>query len=375
MTPRAAVAATFLGHAAIVGTWAARVPAIKHNLDLSDTQLGLALFGMALGTVAGSRLGGALISRFGSRRAVLAGMPAMGAVLVLAALAGGLYTLVVALAAFGVMLAIVDVAMNTEAVVVEQAYGRPLMSGLHGMWSVGLLLGSAAGAAAAGLGIRPVVHFAAVSVIVAAATVPLFLRLPARAAVAVREGRPRGGWSVGLVVLGLISFCSFFAEGAVIDWAAVYVHDRGGSSAALGAVALASFSLSMAVSRLCGDRLAMRFGPVRLARSFSVLAAAGLALALLLPGAPAGVVGFGLVGIGLGPIVPTAVSAAGNAGLGDPETVVSRIFMISYVGSIIGPALIGFVAGQTGLRGALVIPLTLIACIALASGRLSSAAA
>lgn len=375
MTPRAAVAATFLGHAAIVGTWAARVPAIKHNLDLSDTQLGLALFGMALGTVGGSRVGGALISRFGSRRAVLAGMPAMGAVLVLAALAGGLYTLVVALAAFGVTLAIVDVAMNTEAVVVEQAYGRPLMSGLHGMWSVGLLLGSAVGAAAAGLGIRPVVHFAAVSVIVAAATVPLFLRLSARAPVAVREGRAWGGWSVGLVVLGLISFCSFFAEGAVIDWAAVYVHDRGGSSAALGAVALASFSLSMAASRLVGDRLAMRFGPVSLARSFSVLAAAGLALALLLPGAPAGVVGFGLVGIGLGPIVPTAVSAAGNAGLGDPETVVSRIFMISYVGSIIGPALIGFVAGQTGLRGALVIPLTLIVCIALASGRLSSAAA
>jgi MFS family permease len=371
---RTAVAATFLGHAAIVGTWASRVPAIKHSLGITDTQLGLALFGMALGTVAGSRIGGALARRLGPRLCVIAGVPVMGASLVLAPLAGNLAELTAALVAFGAILAVVDVSMNTEAVVVEQAYGRPLMSGLHGMWSVGLLLGSAAGAAAAGLDIRPVVQFALAAAVVAGATLPLLRGLPSRPPVAIREGRRRGGWSVALVVLGLISFCSFFAEGAVIDWAAVYVHDRGAASAAMAAVALASFSLSMAVSRLAGDRLAMRLGPVRLTRSFSMLAAAGFALALLVPGAPAGIVGFGLVGIGLAPIVPTAVSAAGNSNLGDPETVVSRIFMISYFGSIIGPALIGFVAGHTALRGALLIPMALVAFIIVASSRLSAAA-
>jgi predicted MFS family arabinose efflux permease len=298
----------------------------------------------------------------------------MAAVLVLAAVVNSLAGLVVVLAVFGGMLAVVDVAMNTEAVVVERAFERPLMSGLHGMWSVGLLAGSAAGAGAAGLGLTPTVHFAGMAAIVIAATVPLLRQLPAREAVAVREGRTKGAWSLGLVILGMISFCSFFAEGAVIDWAAVYVHDRGGASAAVAAVALASFSLSMAAARLVGDRLAVRLGPVLLARSFSLVAAAGLALALLFPGAAAGVIGFGLVGVGLGPIVPTAVSAAGNTSLGDPETVVARIFMISYVGSIIGPALIGLAAGQTSLRSALLIPLSLIVCIALASGRLSGAA-
>jgi fucose permease len=176
-----------------------------------------------------------------------------------------------------------------------------------------------------------------------------------------------------VVVFGLIAFCSYVAEGAAIDWSAVYVHERGGAGAAAAAGAFAGFSLAMAASRLVGDGLAGRFGPVRLARASCVVAIAGLALALLVPGAVTGVIGFALVGAGLAPIVPTAVSAAGDPRLGDPETVISRMLTIAYVGSIIGPALIGFVAGHVGLRGALVIPIGLIACVALASGRLAGA--
>ena len=120
--------------------------------------------------------------------------------------------------------------------------------------------------------------------------------------------------------------------------------------------------------------MALRVGPVRLARVGSIVSAAGLALALLVPVPAVGLVGFALLGIGLGPVVPTAISAAGGAGLGTTEGVVSRVFTLGYAGSVVGPAVIGFVAGQVGLRAALFIPVLLVLAIALTAGRLSSAA-
>jgi len=370
---RVGVAVAFLGHAVIFGTWASRIPAVKHALGLSDAQLGLAFFGAAAGTLIGSRLGGALTSRVRAWRVVQAGLPVLAAGLVVAALAGDQATLTAALVALGVTAAVVDVAMNSEAVVVERARGKPLMSGFHGFWSVGLMVGAVAGIGAAALDLRPAVHFALAGVIVAAGSAPFLARLPHRS-VPNRTANAAGGWSPKLVVLGLIAFCAFFAEGAAADWSAVYLRDRADAGAAVAAAAFASFSLAMATSRLAGNRLAAGFGPVRLARAASVMAGLGLALALLVPTSAAGLLGFALLGAGIAPIVPTVISAAGGARLGTPEVVVSRVFAVGYVGGIIGPALIGFTAGQIGLRAALAIPVCLIGLIAIASGRLATAA-
>lgn len=370
---RVGVAVAFLGHAVIFGTWASRVPAVKHALGLSDAQLGLAFFGMAAGTLIGSRMGGALASRVGAWRVVQAGLPVLAAALVLVAVAGDQATLTAALVALGTTAAVVDVAMNSEAVVVERARRQPLMSGFHGFWSVGLMVGAVAGIGAAALGLRPVMHFALAAALVAAGSAPFLARLPHRSAPS-RTADAAGGWSPKLVVLGLIGFCSFFAEGAAADWSAVYLRDRADAGAAAAAAAFASFSLAMAASRLAGDRLAAGVGPVRLARAASITAGLGLALVLLVPTSAAGLLGFALLGAGIAPIVPTVISAAAGARLGTPEAVVSRVFAVGYVGGIIGPAVIGFTAGQIGLRAALVIPVCLIGLIAIASGRLATAA-
>lgn len=371
---RVGVSVAFLGHAVVFGSWAARVPAVKHGLSLTDAQLGLALFGMAAGTLAGSRLGGGLASRFGAWRVVRTGLPLLAVTLVLAAAAGDQATLTAALVALGVLAAVVDVSMNSEAVVVERAHGSPLMSGFHGYWSVGLMVGGVAGIGAAALDLRPLVHFALVAVVVAAGSAPFLARLPHRSAPIRTADTDTGGWSLALVVLGLICFCSFFAEGAAADWSAVYLRDRLDAHAAVAAAAFASFSLAMAGSRLAGDRLAAGFGPVRLARASSLTAGLGLGLALAVPHPAAGVVGFALMGAGIAPIVPTVVSAAGGVHTGTPEAMVSRVFALGYAGGIVGPAVIGFTAGVTGLRGALIIPVCLIGLIALASGRLRTAA-
>jgi hypothetical protein len=367
------VGAAFGLHAALYGTWAGRVPAIKHALGLSDAALGAALFGMAAGTLLGSWWGGGLARRFGPARVVRTAMPGMAAALVASAFAGDLAVLAATLFCFGTLGAIVDVAMNTSAVGVERSLERPLMSGFHGAWSVGLLLGAVGASAAAAVGAGPRAHFAVVAALVALAGVTLLAGLPAPAAPPPSATHARAPWSAELVILGAIAFCSFFAEGAAADWSAVYMHDRAGAGPAVAAAAFAGFSVAIAGSRLAGDRLAAVVGPAALARRAAITAAAGLGLALAVPVPGAGIAGFALMGAGLAPIVPLVVSAAGAAAHG-VETAVSRVFLLAYSGSIAGPAAIGFAAGHVALRAALLIPLGLIVCIVLGARRVEPAA-
>jgi len=298
------VVAAFLSHSAITGSWGARVPTIKQDVGLTDAQLGLALAAMAAGTLIGGRLGGLVSSTFGGRAVVRIGIPAYAIALVVAAAAGSLATLIAALLAFGIVAAVVDVAMNTEAVVVERLRGRPLISGFHGVWSVGLMLGALGGVVAAGADVEPVRQFAVVAVIVAAAYATALAGLPHPGSDARDAHADKARWSLGLVLLGLIAFSSFVAEGAAADWAAVYLHEHAGSGTAVAAAGFAGFSLAMAGSRFLGDWLAVRFGPVRLVRTACVMAATGMALALLVQEPPAGIVGFAL-------LLPHAWSAEG----------------------------------------------------------------
>jgi hypothetical protein len=246
------------------------------------------------------------------------------------------------------------------------------MSGFHGAWSVGLLLGALGASAAAAADVDPNRHFTAVAIVVGGAALTILAALPHPASPA-RAARLRGTpWSAELVVLGTIAFCSFFAEGAAADWSAVYLHDRAGAGPALAAAAFAGFSVAMAASRLTGDRIVTAVGPVVLARRAGLTAAAGLGLLLAVPVPGAGIAGFALMGAGLAPIVPLVLSAAGAASHGVEEAL-SRVLLIAYTGSIAGPAAIGFAAGRVELRAALLIPLALILCIVLAAGRIQPA--
>ena len=371
---RAGVSAAFIGHAVVSGSWAARVPAIKSSLGLSDTQLGLALLGIAIGTLAGGRLGGVIAGRVGARQTVRVGVPLFGLTLFLAALAPNLATLAAVLVVFGVLASVVDVAMNIEAVVVERDQDRPLMSGFHGLWSVGLLVGALIGAAAAAAGIGPALQFGIMAIAVAAATAGLLARLPDRAGDEPDDRAPAAGWSLAIVLFGLILFSSFFAEGVASNWSAVYLHDRVASGAAVAAIGFAGFSLGMTLSRLFGDRVIAVFGPVRVVLTSTLMAAGGLTAAVVFPVPIVGVIGFTLLGLGLGPVVPTAVSAAGRAGLGTDESVVSRVFTLGYFGGVSGPAVIGLIAGRIGLRAALIIPICLVLYIASSARRLAPGA-
>src|ERR687889_465866 len=173
--PYVAVAASFLIHSTVSGTWAPRLPAIKESLDLSDGELGTALVGLAIGLVVGTRLAGAPVDRFGSRPIMRAGFPLLAATLLLPGLAESGVTLFAALLVLGVASGALDVAMNAQGIEVERRLGRPILSGLHGLWSVGLGLGAAGAALAAAVGADPLEHFAVVAGALAVASV-VFLR-------------------------------------------------------------------------------------------------------------------------------------------------------------------------------------------------------
>jgi len=372
MSPRRSTSAVFLVHAAIAGTLAPRIPAIKANLRLGDGELGVALTAFAAGLFLGTRVAAWLVERLGSRRVVEAGLPLFAVCLAGPALAGGLATLTIAFVPLGIAAGLVDVAMNGQAVEVERALGRPIMGSFHGFWSAGLLASSGvtAGIAAAGVSVRTNLLIAAVLLALLALVAPRGL-LPGRGTVPTRPVR-RGPLALTVVALGVIGFCSFLGEGAAADWSGVYLHEEAGSSAGLAAFAFTAFAVGMVLARFCADRLSARFGPVAVVRVGGLIAGIGLVLGLMVAEVPTVLVAFTLLGLGLAPIVPVVFSAAGNVGSG--ARALGWVVTMSYVGVVLGPAAIGAVAHGIGLRLGLVIPAVLALVAAALAGFTRTAA-
>lgn len=372
MSPRRSTSAVFLVHAAIAGTLAPRIPAIKDDLGLGDGQLGVALTGFAAGLFLGTRLAAWLVDRFGSRVIVAVGLPLFAVCLAGPGLAGGLATLTLALVPLGIASGLVDVAINEQAVRVERAAGRPIMSTFHGFWSVGVLASSgiASGLAAGGVSVRANMVGAAAALTVLGLLAPRGLlrgigTAPGGAA-------RRGPIALIVVALGVIGFCAFLGEGAAADWSGVYLHEDAGSSAGLAAFAFTAFAIGMVLGRFCGDWLSARFGPVTVVRAGGVLASLALTVGIAIVEVPVVLIAFALLGLGFAPIVPIVFSAAGNVGGG--AQALGWVVTMSYVGVVLGPAVIGVVAHGVGLRWGLVLPAALALVAAALAGFTRTAA-
>src|SRR5829696_6045674 len=363
-SPRVAVSAAFLIHSTVSGTWAPRLPAIKESLELSDGELGTALVGLAIGLLVGTRLAGAPVDRFGSRPVMRAGFPLLAATLVLPGVADRLATLFLALFVLGLASGALDVAMNAQGIEVERHLSRPILSGLHGLWSIGLGIGAGLAALAAAIDADPLKHFSVVAAVLKVASL-VFLRgllaahRPALGEPA--EERVTARWTPALVLLGVIAFCSFVGEGSASDWSAVYMTQELDASEALGAVA---FAVTMAIARFTVDPLRAKLGGVVLVRGGSLIAAVGLGLALLVHEPAAAIAGFALLGLGLAPVVPIAFSAAGDLDARATGRLVGRVATLGYVGSVAGPIMIGWLAEATSLRSSLGLVVLLALVIA-----------
>src|SRR3954470_4535967 len=300
---RAATALIFFLTGAVFAAWSTRLPAIKEHLGLSDGALAVAILGLEAGAVAGLPLGGAIVARAGSRTALRASFAVYPLGLVAVSLATGVATLAAALAAMALANSVVDVAMNAQGVELERRAGRPLLSGLHAGHSLGLAAGGLAGALAAAAGVAVKAHFAATAALGIAAGLAATTRLAAErpAAGERRFAWPRGrlallrrgavcavptggGGDHRVAVLGLVAFCAFLLDGAAYNWIAVDVRAGRGAAPGLAAAAFMLYALTLAAARLAGDRLVAGFGRVRVVRVSALVAAAGIAIAVAVPG-------------------------------------------------------------------------------------------
>ncbi|MFF0526675.1 MFS transporter [Actinomadura nitritigenes] len=384
---RLAVTVAFVAHGLLGAAWVARIPQIKEHLGLGAGTMGVALLGAPVGVVAAVRFAGRIVHRWGSRATTIAA-GAVGALsLVPLGLSWNLGSLICSLVLMGGSLGLMDVAMNAQGVAVERGYGRPLMSGLHGAYSIGTLLSALVGSAAAHAGVPVAVHLT-----IAAAVLVLLLLVgcrdlldrsidalpdPAAPALDGASGAPDGADSKRrgsaaaraarrpLIMLGVIGLCSFVGEGAMADWSAIYLRESLGTGPGAAGLGYAGCAIAMTAGRLAGDRVVARFGPVTVLRTGSLVAAAGLALGLLLAHPVAAVSGFTLFGLGVAVVAPVTFSAAGNVPGVPAAAGISRVTGVGYLGLLGGPPVIGFVAQGVGLAWALAVPAALAGLIVL----------
>jgi MFS family permease len=371
-TARAAVLAVFFTNGVVIGTWVVRIPAIKDRLSLSEGLLGVVLLGAAVGALVAMPVVGALVSRFGSRRIVGVSALALTVALLTPGLAPSLPLLVLAVALLGAANGGLDVAMNAQAVAVEQGYGRSIMSSFHAAWSFGGLGGAALGGLLASWGIGPLPHFSAVAVLATIAFVAAYGALLPSAADASEEGTPAFARPTrALLGLGIISFCVLLGEGAMGDWSAVYLDDTLRTGPGFAAAGYAAFSLSMAFGRLFGDRFTELLGPVTLVRTCGAIAAVGLGIALAAAQPLVALAGFACAGAGFSIVFPTALSAAGRTG-GPTGPALAAVTTAAYTGFLVGPPFIGFLAELTGLGYSLYLVVALSTAVIILAGAVNT---
>jgi hypothetical protein len=353
----------FLVHGLVVATWLSRIPAVQAALHLNNFILGLALLSSALGAMVFIPVTGILIGKFGSKRMSVGSSLLFCFSLVLPGAAIDAITLAIALFVYGALAAMMDVAMNAQGVEVEQAMRRPTMSRFHGMFSLGAMLGAAAGGAVATRLIAVTPHFVGSSLINALAVLLVSgWLLDTHDPHSVSEHRlPFRKMPRPLIALSAIGFFILLSEGAMADWTALYLRQVLNAGPGTAAAGYSVFSAAMAAMRFLGDIATARMGPMRAVRNGSMLAALGLGWALSTRSAAWAMPAFVVAGCGFSVIIPLVFGSAGRVKGVAPGAGIATVTGIGYLGFIAGPPTIGFLSQWITLRGALL--LVLLCCV------------
>ena len=360
---RRAVAAVFFINGVLFANWVTRVPAVKDSVDSGTGALGIALFGIGVGSLLSMPFSGRLCERFGSDRVVTASGLFLAVVLLGPAFAPNVVVLGLTLGFYGVGFGLLDVAMNVQAVGVIKQLARPIMPWFHAAFSFGGLVGAGTGGLAAEADLELAVHFALVGGVMAAVVLwsrPHLLPDPPTpvvpaAPVDTPAARPPllQRFTPFVIGVGAIAACAALGEGVMADWSTLFMRDVRDLDAGPAAAGFAAFSVAMTAGRLGGEKAIDRLGTVRVLQVGGSTAALGVLLAVLVPSPVTGVVGFLLVGLGLSCGFPLALSTAGESGEGSGSNEIATVALIGYLGFLVGPPLIGLLAELVGLGPAL----------------------
>jgi MFS family permease len=351
-----------------MGAWAPLVPYARERAGISEAQLGLLLLCLGTGSMLMMPFVGRLAHRIGCRNTMYLASVGIAASLLALAVVPSYWQLVVALLLFGASIGTADVNMNLQGAMVEQHYNRPMMSGFHGLFSAGTIFSAALVSVSLWLGLTPV---QAIGTLLLAGTLALvtvgrnmlpFATLEAKT----RRSRPTGF----IVLLGVLCFIAFLVEGSMLDWSAVFLNSERNMPMDIAGIGYAAFSVTMAAGRLSGDVLVARFGTRLLLVAGSAIGLAGMAAAIVLDHWLASVIGFVLVGAGIANLVPIFCSCVGRQRQMAVAQGLAIMNSIGYMGILMGPALIGFLAHVTSLSVALMAAASLL-CVVLCCSKVA----
>lgn len=373
---RWAVATMFAANGFVMGAWAPQIPLLLPRHQITEFTLGLLILVLGLGAVGAMLFSGRLIARYGSIPVLRAFALSASLALPLVVFAPSLEVLAPAMALLGALIGCMDVSMNANAVEVERRLGRAIMSSSHGFWSLGGFIGGSSGG-------WVILHWgsevqALLVGVISAAMVLIampFLRGEPPHQTNTPDA-PKSGLlprAPGLWLLGAMALFSMVPEGAVLDWAALYLQKEMGSDVFRSGLAFAFFAGTMAIMRFAGDSVRNRFGAVLTLRASGLLAAAGLLGASMAPTDLMAVACFAVTGLGVANMVPILFSAAGNYPGLPSGTAISAVTMVGYMGILVAPASIGFVAEHVGFRTTYAALSLLLIVVALLAGRTAGA--
>jgi MFS family permease len=371
---RLAVKIAFFINGFIFANWVSRLPRIQEQYHADNGTIGLVLLALSCGAVLAMPFTGWIIIKNGSRRITLFSLIMYCALVPLIPILPDILSLAILYFIMGTVTGMLDVAMNAQAVMVEQQYRKPIMTSFHALFSIGMALGAWCGALFAELGFNLTYHFAIIVGVSLIATLwvsrnlihdsphpslqhdgPLF-QLP----------------NASLMSVGVIAFCCMMGEGAMSEWSVNYMENITLASKTLAPISLSAFATAMTIGRIFGDRIRLKLGDKNLMLAGGIIATGGLSMALLFPFPYVAITGFFLVGLGLSSIVPIAYSIAGNTKDLPPGVGLAMVTTVGYTGFLFGPPVIGFIADWQSLRLALGAVAILFVAMTILSARYKS---
>ncbi|KZL20120.1 Inner membrane protein YbjJ [Pseudovibrio axinellae] len=346
-----------------LGAWFPRIAEIQSRLDVSDGEFALALVGMPVGLLVTLMFAGRLTEKVGVRQLLIGGLFGFICLMPLPTYAGSIFQLFAYLAVVGSALAFVELCMNVIADKTERKSGQLIMSGCHGLWSLGVLVGSLVSSGFSWVGYGPSQSVLMVSGMALLPALYTSYSLSEGRVPDIAEKHSSGFEMPGaaLIAVCFFAFGITMTEGAIADWSAIYVSDLFDLSAGYAGLAYSAFAMMVTVGRLSGDWLRARVSVQSAAVGICVVALVGVGILVVSPNYMVSLLGFGLVGLGVSGGFPLAVTAAAEKPGRSPAINVGLMTQIALGGFLVGPLVIGYAADHLGIQGGFILLLPALA--------------
>jgi len=338
-------------------TWATRIPDYKATLHLSDAELGRLLLGLPIGSLVSLPLAGLMLTKYKSKYICLLACLLYILVFPLIGLTSTQFTLFASLFGLGMAGDILNIAMNTQVITLENKLNKVVMSSFHAVFSLGLMIGAFLGGLLVDLGWSPFYHFIFISII-DIISIPVFYPLLLKEDIQIEKSDEKSSifsLSTYLIVLSIIAMCGMLCEGAMADWITLYFKENVTNNPFSDTIGFSAFALAMVIGRFLGDSLTSKFGIKQMLVLSGLILSLGMAVTLFVDITFLKIFGCLITGLGISTIVPLVYSAAGNSHDIPPSVAIAGVSTIAYAGFLLGPVLIGYLSDYIGLTNALVL--------------------